>query len=41
MNDYNSADIATAVAALAEMLDEIARADTSRTIPNYVISVFP
>ncbi len=38
----SKSDIATAVAALAEMLDEIERADTSsRIIPSYTIPVFP
>ena len=37
----SKADIATAVAALAEMLDEIEHADTSQCIPSYTISVFP
>ena len=37
----SKADIATAVAALAEMLDEIERADTSQAIPSYTVSVFP
>jgi hypothetical protein len=39
----SKADIATAVAALAEMLDEIERADTASrgTVPSYIISVFP
>lgn len=34
-------DLATVTAALAEMLDEIEAADTSRAVRSYAISVFP
>ena len=34
-------DLATVTAALAQMLDEIAAADTSRAVPRYTTPVFP